>query len=135
MVKAKNVCDLTFHYFQINILSVIVHRYTVYALLKDSFGDKVRKLYTDTDSFFLHFFVDNLAKEINARTQLRDAFEFSDIEHTHLPQLRGPGVDGHGWEVGFFKDEAKGNPIVEFVGLRPKSTRSPYAAQPNTHKV
>ena len=27
--------------------------YTFYAKLKDTFGDKVRMLYTDTDSFFL----------------------------------------------------------------------------------
>ena len=38
-----------------------------YALLKDTFGDKVCMLYTDTDSFFLQFFVDDLAKEIYAR--------------------------------------------------------------------
>ena len=30
------------------------------ALLKDAFKDKVRKLYTDTDSFFLQFFVEDL---------------------------------------------------------------------------
>ena len=75
-------------------------------------------LYTDTDSFFLHFFVDDLAKEINSRPQLRDAFDFSEIEHTHLSQLRGPNGDIHGGEVGYFKDETKGDPIVEFVGLR-----------------
>ena len=77
-------------------------------------------LYTDTDSFFLHFFVDNLATEINARPQLRDAFDFSEIEHTHLSQLRSSGADVHGGEVGYFKDETKGDPIVEFVALRPK---------------
>ena len=99
---------------------VFVHRYTFYALLKDSFGDKVRMLYTDTDSFLLHFYVDNLAKEINARPKLRDAFDFSEIEHTHFSQLRGPGADVHGGEVGYFKDESTGDPIVEFVGLRPK---------------
>ena len=37
-----------------------------YALLKNSFGKRDRMLYTDTDSFFLHFFMDDLAKEIRA---------------------------------------------------------------------
>ena len=97
-----------------------MYRYTFYALLKDSFGDKVRMLYTDTDSFFLQFFVDDLAKEINSRPLLRDAFDFSEIEPTHLSQLRGIKIDVHGGEVGYFKDETKGDPIVEFVGLRPK---------------
>ena len=31
--------------------------YTFYALLKDAFKDKVRMLYTDTDSFYLHIIV------------------------------------------------------------------------------
>ena len=44
-------------------------------------------LYTDTDSFFLHLTVDNLAKEINARLQLRNAFDFSEIEHIYISQL------------------------------------------------
>ena len=109
-------------YFKIHICILVcfLYRYTFYALLKDSFDDKVRMLYTDTDSFFLQFFVDDLAKEINSRPQLRDAFDFSEIEHTHLSQLRGSIADVHGGEVGYFKDETKGDPIVEFVGLRPK---------------
>ena len=77
-------------------------------------------LYTDTDSFFLQFYVDDLAKEINLRPDLRDAFDFSEIEHTHLSLLCGPEEEIHGGEVGYFKDETKGDPIVEFVGLRPK---------------
>ena len=44
-------------------------------------------LYTDTDSFFLHFFVEDLAKEINGRTHLRDVFDFSEISNGHLSKL------------------------------------------------
>ena len=77
-------------------------------------------LYTDTDSFFLHFFVDDLTKEINARPHLRDAFDFSEMSNGHLSNLERGHVDLHAGEVGYFKDETKGNPIVEFVGLRPK---------------
>ena len=77
-------------------------------------------LYTDTDSFFLHFFVDYLAKEINARPHLRDAFDFSEISNGHLFNLGRCHADLHVGEVGYFKDETNGNPIVEFVGLRPK---------------
>ena len=77
-------------------------------------------LYTDTDSFFLHFFVEDLAKEINARPHLRDAFDFSEISPGHLSNLGRAGAGLHAGEVGYFKDETKGDPIVEFVGLRPK---------------
>ena len=93
-------------------------RYTFYALLKDAFGDRVRMLYADTDSFFLQFFVDDLAKEIHAHRDLRDAFDFSEIGQVHLFKLGG--FDAHSGEMGYFKYETKGHPIVEFVGLHPK---------------
>ena len=72
-------------------------------------------LYTDTDSF-LHFFVDRLAKEINARPYFRDVFNFSKIYNGHCYNLGRGNADLHAGEVGFFKNETKGNPIVEFVG-------------------
>ena len=98
-------------------LSLQVH---LLELLKDTFGEQVRMLYTDTDSFFLHFFVEDLATEINARPHLRDAFDFSEISIKHLSNFGRGNANLHAGEVGYFKDETKGNPIVEFVGLRPK---------------
>ena len=103
--------------------NVFVYRYSFYALLKDEFGERVRMLYilyTDTDSFFLHFFVEDMVKEIKARPHLRDAFDFSEISPGHLSNLGRAGAGIHAGEVGYFKDERKGDPIVEFVGLRPK---------------
>ena len=47
--------------------------YLFYALLRDSFCERIRMLYNNTDYFFLHFFVDELAKETNARLHFRDA--------------------------------------------------------------
>ena len=69
-------------------------------------------LYTATDSFFLHFFVEDLAKEINARHNLQDAFDFSEISNGHLSNLGRGNANLHAGEVGYFKDETKGNPIV-----------------------
>ena len=77
-------------------------------------------LYTDTESFFLHLFVEDLAQEINARPHHRDAFDFSEISNGHLFTLGRGNANLHAGEVGYFKDETKGNPIVEFVCLRPK---------------
>ena len=61
-----------------------------------------------------------MAKEINARPNLRDAFDFSQIYNGHLSNLKRGNANRHAGEVGYFKDETKSNPIVEFVGLRPK---------------
>ena len=76
-------------------------------------------LYTDTESFFLHFFVEDLAKEMNTRPHLRDVFDFSH-GNGHLFNLGRGHADFHAGKVGYFKDETKGNSIVEFIGLRPK---------------
>ena len=97
---------------------IFLYRYTFYALLKYAFGERVRMLHTDTDSFFLHFFVEDLANEINARPHLRDVFNFSEISNGHLSNLGRGNADLHAGEVGYFKDETKNNPIIEFVRLR-----------------
>ena len=77
-------------------------------------------LFTDTDSVLLHFFVEDLAKEINVRPQLRDAFDFSEISNGHLSNLGRGHSDFYAGIVGYFKYETKENPIVEFIGHRPK---------------
>ena len=77
-------------------------------------------LYTDTDSFFLQFFVDDLTKEINARPQVRDVFDFSEIRRGHISNLARSHAQLQAGEDGYFKDECKGDPIVKFVGLQPK---------------
>ena len=78
-------------------------------------------LYMDTDWFFLPIFVVELTKELNVCPKLRDAFDFSEISMGLLSNLGGGNSDLHAvGELGYFKDETKGNPIVEFVVLRPK---------------
>ena len=102
------------------MICLYLFRYFFYALLQDSFGERVQMLYTDTDSLFLHFFVNDLAKEINAHPHLRDAFDFSEIRNGHLSNQGSGHADLHVGDIGYFKDETNGNPIVDYVGLRPK---------------
>ena len=96
------------------------YRYTFYALLKDASGVRVRMLYTDTDSFILQFFVEDLTKKINARSNLRDAFDFSEISSWQISNLGRANSQLQAGEVGYFKDETKGDLIIEFVGLPSK---------------
>ena len=98
---------------------VSLYKCTCYALLKDIFGERVRMLYTDIDLFFLYFFFEDLAKKINVQFHLWDVFEFSDICNGHISNLRRVNANLHAGEVRYYKDKTKGNPIVEFVGLRP----------------
>ena len=90
-----------------------------YTLLNDAYGEPVRMLYTDTDSCFCHLFVEDLAKEINARLYFQDAFDSSGISLGHLSKIRRSGAGLHAGKVGYFKDETKGNPIIKFVNMRP----------------
>ena len=60
-----------------------------------------------------------MANEINARPHHRDAFDFSEISLGHLFNLGFAKARLHSGEVDYFKDETRGDPIVEFVGLRP----------------
>ena len=93
--------------------------YRAYAQLKDHFGARVRMLYTDTDSLILQFSVPDLYRELRDTPNLRALFDFSKIPVGHPCGLGDP-LDPHADEVGFFKDELKGDPIVEFVALKPK---------------
>ena len=88
--------------------------------MKNAINEQVRRLYTDTDSFFFHFFVNDLANNINTRPQFRDAFDFSKISNGHFSNFRQGNDDSHAGKVGYFKDETKNNLIVEFVNLRSK---------------
>ena len=98
-------CVLEWSKLKMNIL---------YALLKDAFKAKVCMLYTDTDSFFLQFFVYDLPHEINSHPAVRDAFDFSDVSDHHLTGLH---FIAYPEEVGYFTGECKCHPIVEFVGF------------------
>ena len=99
---------------------IFLNRYTFYAFLKNAFGERVRMLYTDNDLFFLHFFVKDLAKEINARPHFRDAFDFSEIINRHLFIIELGHADFYAGKVGYLKDKKNRNPIVEFINLHPK---------------
>ena len=62
----------------------------------------------------------DLATKINSRPHRQEAFDFSEISLVHLSNLGRSGAKLHAKEVGDFKDKKTGNPIVKFVGLRPK---------------
>ena len=77
-------------------------------------------LYSDIDSFFLHFFVEDLAKEIILRPHLRDAYDFSEISNGHLSNFGRGNADLHANMWATSKTKPKCNPLVKFIGLRPK---------------
>ena len=83
-----------------------------YNVLKPKFGDNVSVLYTDTDSFILHFKTKDLYKDIK---NMKEHFDFSNLAESHiLHDQKNAKV------LGKFKDECSGNQIIEFVSLKAK---------------
>ena len=83
-----------------------------YNVMKKHFGEKMKLLYTDTDSFIYEFSVDDIYKELQ---QLKDHFDFSNYpKHSPLWCLENKKIPG------YFKDECGGRIIEKFVGLRSK---------------
>jgi len=74
-------------------------------------------LYTDTDSFFLYFEVEDIAAALDP---LSDEFDFSEVPEDCDSGLDNLACEQTAGQVGYFKDEMKGAPIIEFVALRPK---------------
>lgn len=77
-------------------------------------------LYTDTNFIFLHFFVKDLTKEINARPHFREAFKLSEISQGHLFNLGRGNAGLFAGNVGYFNHKTKSDPIFKFVRERLK---------------
>jgi hypothetical protein len=83
-----------------------------YNTIKKTYADKVQLLYTDTDSLLLQIETSNVYDDMLKNAKFYDT---SDYPSNHrLYSTMNKKV------VGKFKDECCGNPIIEFVGLRPK---------------
>ena len=70
------------------------------------------------------FFVDNLAKRINARPKVRDAFNFSKISPGQISNFARSNAQIHAEQVGYFKYKCKDDAIVKFFDFDRKCTFS-----------
>ena len=86
-----------------------------YNYIKTKYGDKVKLLFTDTDSLAYKITTKDFYKDINPDIEKR--CDTSDYPTNHPSGIKtGPNSK----VLGMFKDEAGGKQIVEFVGLRAK---------------
>ena len=86
-----------------------------YNYIKPKYGNKVKLLFTDTDSFLFEIQTEDFYKDIAG--DVRDRFDTSDYPEGH-PSGIPTGINKK--VLGMFKDEAAGKVIKEFVGLRAK---------------
>jgi hypothetical protein len=101
-----------------------------YGTLKGIYGDKVKLVYTDTDSFIFSVQTDDIYEDM-VTTGLSEKFDFSAYPKDHVLYS-----EDNKKKVGYFKDESDGNVMTEMVGLRAKmySCEHEDGKQKNTGK-
>ena len=98
--------------FSVLELSKVIMYDFHYNFIKDTYGQRAKLLFTDTDSLTYEIQTDDLYDDM---LQSLDFFDTSDYPSDHfLHSQENKKV------LGKFKDECNGNPVQEFVGLRSK---------------
>ena len=87
-----------------------------YGYLKPKYGDKVRLLFTDTDSLMIEVETEDFYKDI--APDVHEWFDTSNFPPNYPSEIP-TGVNK--MVIGMFKDEVEGRIITEFVGLRAKN--------------
>ena len=92
--------------------------------MKPYYKDNVKLLYTDTDSLVYEIKTNNIYKDI-ASKELHDNFDFSKYSDKHIAfegytEKEIKEIKKTSGVIGKFKDEKNGEPIQEFIGLKPK---------------
>ena len=83
-----------------------------YGFIKQKYGENVKLLYTDTDSFIYKIKTKNLYDDMESNM---DYFDFSNYDPSNrLYNTR------HKQVIGFFKDELAGKIMHNFIALAPK---------------
>ena len=83
-----------------------------YNVLKNRYGDKLKLLFTDTDSLCVEIETEDIYKDMSEQKQY---YDFSEYPKDHfLYNTDNQAV------VGLMKDEYKSKIITEFIGLRSK---------------
>ena len=83
-----------------------------YNALKARYGDKIRLLYTDTDSVIIHVQTEDIYQDMQAN--------ISDYDTSNYPADHPLYSDQNKKVTGKFKDELGGRLMTEFIGIRPK---------------
>ncbi len=87
-----------------------------YEYVKPKWGDRVKLLFTDTDSLCYEIQTDDVYEDI--KNDLDEWFDTSNYDEDHPNGLRS---SKNKKVIGYYKDECGGKFITEFVGLKAKS--------------
>ena len=87
-----------------------------YDYIKAKYGDRAKLRYTDTDSFIIHIFTEDLFEDTSGDVERWfDTSNYDENDKRPLP------IGMNKKELDFFKDELGGETMEEFCALRPKA--------------
>ena len=115
MRKIRTVINKPFYVgFSVLDLSKVLMYNFHYNFIKTKYGSRAQLLFTDTDSLMYQIAIPYKQYYADMK-QFSHYFDLSGLPQTH------PSYDPTNKKVvGKFKDETNGEPILEFIGLRPK---------------
>ena len=83
-----------------------------YNFIKKKYGDRAKLLFTDTDSLCYHILTDDVYDDLYNHKDMFDNSDYSKSSEFYFDENKKV--------IGKMKDEAAGNPITSFVGLKSK---------------
>ena len=83
-----------------------------YNFIKEKYGDRAKLLFTDTDSLCYHIQTDDVYEDLYNHKDMFDNNNYSKSSKFYFDENKKV--------IGKFKDEAAGNPITSFIGLKSK---------------
>ncbi|XP_015370952.1 PREDICTED: uncharacterized protein LOC107166696 [Diuraphis noxia] len=87
-----------------------------YNVMKKHYGDRIKLMYTDTDSLVYHIQTNDFYADVTANSNLLDRMDTANLHRDH------PCYVAERKKVpGFFSDETNGHTMTEFCALRAKS--------------
>ena len=87
-----------------------------YDYIKAKYGDRAKLRYTDTDSFIIHIFTEDLFEDTSGDVERWfDTSNYDENDKRPLP------IGMNKKELDFFRDELGGKMMKEFRALRPKA--------------
>ena len=91
-----------------------LHMYQFYYdVLKKKHNESIKLVYTDTDSYVIQTFTEDIYKDFKEFNQYMDFSDYP-VEHPCHDKTNKK-------KLGYFKDECSGKVITKFIGLKPKS--------------
>ncbi|KAL4104849.1 hypothetical protein QTP88_020125 [Uroleucon formosanum] len=124
----KLMNNAVFGFAVLDISKTLMYDYH-YNVMKAHYGNRIKLMYTDTDSLVYHISTENFYEDLAANANLLNRMDTVNLPSDHPCYVRDRKK-----HPGYFSDEVDGNMITEFCALRAKSYAFNIYAGPEENK-